>query len=221
MKKVLTILLTILLTFAVGCTVQESEQSSLEADYSTEMSEQPVSAEIMADETVADEAVVDEAVDVEECEAMPIYSSVDELISAVQTEKQAKTASPEAESGDLESLSVLYAPANNIEGFQLKYTEVYPKQVFYYYVPEGEELPYFSWEKGIVISYFREPVTNENEFFAELGLTPDEMGIVYSAVESDMYLVQGDAGIYISVPESLNDYDTIRGLCEMERIEIP
>ena len=168
-----------------------------------------------------DEAVVDEAVDVEECEAMPIYSSVDELVSAVQTERQAKTASPEAQSGELESLSVLYAPANHIEGFQLKNIEVYPKQVFYYYVPEGEALPYFSWKKGIVISYFREPVTNESAFFAKLGLTPDEKGIVYSAAESDMYLIQGDAGIYISVPESLNDYGTIRSLCEMEKIEIP
>lgn len=102
----------------------------------------------------------------------------------------------------------------------MKNIEVYPKQLFYYYVPEGEELPYFSWKKGIVISCFREPVTSENEFFAELGLTPDETGVVYSAVGSDMYLVQGEAGIYISVPESLNDYDTIRSLCEMEKIEI-
>lgn len=205
----------------IGCTVQESVQSSPEADHSTEMSEQPVSDETMADEAVDDEAVVDEVIDVEECEAMPIYSSVEELVSAVQTERQAKTPNPEVESGELESLSVLYAPADPIEGFQLQHIEVYPKQVFYYFVPEGEKLPYFSWKKGIVISYFREPVVDKGAFFAQMGLTPDEMGVAYSAAESDMYFVQEDAGIYISVPESLNDYDTIRSLCEMEKIEIP
>lgn len=95
-EKILTILLAILLLFAVGCTVQKREQSSPEADYNKEMSEQPESAETLVDETVIDEAVADEAVDVEECEIMPLYSSIDELVSAVQTERQAKTASPEA-----------------------------------------------------------------------------------------------------------------------------
>lgn len=204
MKKVLTILLAILLIFAVGCTVQEELQiPPVEVDSSTEVND-----------TAASSA------EVEAERAMPLFNSVEELTAAVKAERQAKTKSSLARSGDLETLSVTYAPANEIDGFQLCMIEVCPDKVFYMYEHEEKEMPYFEWTKGIVFTVYREPSYTLASFCDQYEIEPDEDGFAYSVEKRKLFFEQDNTVMCIEVPEHMNDYDTIRSLCEMEKIEI-
>lgn len=205
MKKLLTILLSILLIFAAGCTLQEELQIPLvEVDSSTEVNDTAASS-----------------VEVDAERPMPLYSSVEELTAAVQAERQAKTKSSLARSGDLETLSVTYAPANEIDGFQLCMIEVCPDKVFYMYEHEGKEMPYFEWTKGIIFTVYRDPSYTLASFCDQYDMIPDEEGFAYDSKMGEVYFIQEDTVISVLVPEHMNDYDTIRSLCEMEKIEIP
>ena len=205
MKKVLTILLVALLICSVGCAVQEELQiPPVEADSSTEINNTAASS-----------------VEADAERAMPTFSSVEELTAAVQTERQAKTKSSLARSGDLETLSVTYAPANEFEGFHLRNIEVMPEIVFYYYEPDGESGPYFEWDTGIIFMIYRDPECTLSLLCEPYGITPDEDGFAYNSETEKMYFERDGTAICVKVPEHMNNYDTIRSLCAMKKVEIP
>ena len=205
MKTIQILLISVFLILAAGCTAQEELQiPPVEADRSTEVNN-------TADSSVEADAEL----------AMPTFSSVEELTTAVQTERQAKTKSSLARSGDLETLSVTYAPVNDIDGFQLCMIEVCPDKVFYMYEHEGKEMPYFEWTKGIIFTVYRDTSYMLESFCNQYEIAPDEDGFAYSAEKRKLFFEQDGTIVCIEVPEHMNDYDTIRSLCEMEKIEIP
>lgn len=209
MKKTLILLLFILLVFTVGCTVQD------------EAKEPPAEvAETSCDEVEADVSE-DPAVDMgAEAEPM-LYSSVEEMMEAVQTERQAKSKDGMAQLSKLDELSMVYVPAESLSGRSLFLIEVSPYAVRYYYMPGGTAAPEFSDTEGIIVSCYREPEYNPDTFFEDNGLVPDEDGFVYEEEKNKMTFIQNDGIISVRVPDILNSYDTLRSLCEIKKIEIP
>lgn len=160
-------------------------------------------------------------VDVELCKEMPIFSSVDEVISTVQSERQSELKSALAQSGELESLSMLYVPANAITGFRLHSVEVTPDRVFSYYVPEGEMQAYFCWERRIIFTQYRSEDVTLQSICNQYGLTLNEDGCVYDEENWRVFYEEDNTVISMQVPEYMNDYETMLILSEMEKIEIP
>ena len=60
-----------------------------------------------------------------------------------------------------------------------------------------------------------------NSICAQNGIAQDAEGFAYKSENETLYFEQDDTVISIQVPEHMNNYDTIRSLCEMEKIEIP
>lgn len=152
--------------------------------------------------------------------AMPQFSSVDELVSAVQAERASTLKSALAQSGELESLSYLYAPSNIIAGYFLYHIEVTPDYVILNMPHEEAVEPYVEWECVIFTQYRKEEVTLHS-ICDRYGLTPNEDGWAYDNESRQVFYELDGTVISIQVPEYMNDYDTIYGLCEMEKIEIP
>lgn len=200
MKKVLTILLVILLSFAVGCTPQEEvidppaqmTETNQDAADATEYEEPPV-------DTVSAEV------------AWPTYTSVEAMIQAIQAKNMAWS--------EIGALSTIYVPPQTLSGCQLYLIEVSPYSIHYYYMP-GETAAGFSYSEGILVTNHREPEFDPNTFFADNHLIPDEDGFVYEADQNEMTFIQDGGIISIRVPDVLNDYDTLRKLCQVKRIEI-
>jgi len=210
MKKVLTILLTILLIFAVGCAVQEKVNETpahvVEANHDVADTDEPEAPRVS----------------VSAAERVSLtYDSVEKMIEAIQTERQAKSKDGMAQVNELEALSVVYVPAESLSGRRLQQIEVSPYAVFYYYMPGGTAAAEFSDTEGIIVSCYREPEYNPDTFFADNGLIPDEDGFVYEEEKNKMTFIQDDGIISVRVPDNLNNYETLRNLCEVEKIEIP
>jgi len=214
MKQFTIILLAILLLLSAGCMSQVKKQNPADGPVQENSAvEMKDSVEIKQPASVSLEPSAEVA--------SMIYSSVDEMTAAIHTERQAKDKDVMARINDLERLSVVYAPANEFEGFQIHHIAVNPYSVFYYYTPEGDTLPGFSYSTGILVTNYRNTKFDTRTFFANNRLHPDEDGFAYDEEMREMTFIQDDAVISIRVPEHMNDYDTIRSLCEMEKIEIP
>ena len=200
MKKLITILFVALFMLTIGCTVKgEAQSPQVVADGPTAGSSGEVSAE-----------------------AMPkFFSTVDEMVNAVQQERQAKSKDSIAQANELEELSDIYAPANEFDGFQLLDIEVNPYSIFYYYMPVDNTSYRFSSSEGILVTLYRNTEFDASRFFAANGYRPDADGFAYEPENCEIAFIQDDTAMSVQVPEYMNDYDTIRSLCEMEKIEIP
>lgn len=209
MKKLLCLFLAVLLLLSVGCEAREEVQQPPE--------------EIMenAEENITEEPKVEANYgSVEVCEEMPVFSSVEELTAAVRAAREEKGSDALAQSGGLAELFELYAPANEIEGFALLSIEVTPERIFYRYSPV-EEGNYFSYSTGILVKVFRGREYTMSSICNQLGAMPDEDGFAYVPDRAELYFTQDQTVISVRVPEHMNDYDTLRSLCRMEKIEIP
>jgi len=121
--------------------------------------------------------------------------------------------------GKVGELSTIYVPPQTLSGRQLYLIEVSPYSIHYYYMP-GETAAGFSYSEGILVTNHREPEFNPNTFFEDNHMIPDEDGFVYEADQNKMTFIQDGGIISIQVPDILNDYDTLRKLCQVKRIDI-
>lgn len=210
MKRTITILVSILiLLLFVGCETRE------------EVQQPPEEIVEHAEANITEEPKVEANYEsVEVCEEMPIFSSVEELTAAVRTAREEKGSDALAQSGGVAELAAFYTPANEREGFELLNIEVTPERIFYRYSPV-EEGDYFSYATGIMVKVFRGREYTMSSICNQLGAMPDEDGFAYVPDRAEMYFTQDQTVISVRVPEHMNDYDTLRSLCQMEKIEIP
>ena len=210
MRIKMILLISIFLLLFVGCEAQEKLHTPL-----TEM-ESGIEENVSVDSpNAADSAAL-------EADAEPLFfSSVEEMTEAVRTERQAKAKDIMAQINELESLSVIYAPRNEMTGYELQFIEVKPNRVFYRYAPVLSEQAESTLGNEIIITLYRNEEASFGALCDQHGITPDEDGFAYREGRGKMYFEQDGMAICIEVPEHLNDYDTIRSLCEMEKIEIP
>ena len=147
------------------------------------------------------------------------FDSVEELAEAIRAARQGKM-DQTARDNRLDELSVLYAPAETCPGFRLFKAEVNPYSVFYYYVPEENEALYIDDAEDITVTVHRGSEFTLESVCKQAQITPDADGFAYAPNKSAIYFQQDDTVISIHAPESMNDYDTLRSLCRMERVEL-
>ena len=145
--------------------------------------------------------------------------SVEELAEAIRAARQGKM-DQTARNNRLDELSVLYAPAETCPGFRLFKAEVNPYSVFYYYVPEENEALYIDDAEDITVTVHRGSEFTMESVCKQAQITPDADGFAYAPEKSSIYFQQDDTVVSIHAPESMNDYDTLRSLCRMERVEL-
>ena len=145
--------------------------------------------------------------------------SVEELAEAIRAARQGKM-DQTARDNRLDELSVLYAPAETCPGFRLFKAEVNPYSVFYYYVPEENEALYIDDAEDITVTVHRGSEFTLESVCKQAQITPDADGFAYAPKKSAIYFQQDGTVVSIHAPESMNDYDTLRSLCRMERVEL-
>ena len=148
-----------------------------------------------------------------------ICGSVQELVDAVRIARQAETKDPTAQNNHLEALSVLYAPAADLDTIRLKEIQVTPHCVFYYCAPaQQEDGQAGSWFE---IGVYRDPSVTMELFCQRCETKPDADGFGYREDCGPIFFQLEDTVVTVSGPEGMCDYDTLRSLCRMDRIEIP
>ena len=132
-----------------------------------------------------------------------------------------------SQNNNLAAIDVYYAPKACPSGFELFAAEVNSYRIFYYYMPTDlEEKPdYFDNSCGIIITVARVDAVNSEDPLAALeqqqNLTRDENGVLYDAAKKKLITQVENTWVSVVVPtESLNDYNAMRSMCEMERIVI-
>lgn len=148
------------------------------------------------------------------------YDSIPALEDAVRAERNASQKNQTGMDNRLEDLSVLYAPAAPYEGFALYQVEVNPYFVFYYYLPEDDQLGQIDSKKDIIVTVHRSDEFTMESLCKQQGITPDADGFAYVPEKGDIFFQLDDTVIMVHAPEHMNDYNTLRSLCEMKRIEI-
>lgn len=210
MRIKMIVLITIFLVLSVGCEAQEKLHTPLK-----EIESGTKEALSVNSLDVANSAVL-------EADAEPLFFfTVEEMTEAVRTERQAKVKDIMAQINELETLSVIYAPKNEMAGYELQFIEVKPNRVFYRYAPVFSEQAESTLGNEIIITLYRNEEASFDALCDQHGITPDEDGFAYREERGKMYFEQDGMAICVEVPEHMNDYDTIRSLCEMEKIEIP
>ncbi len=91
--------------------------------------------------------------------------------------------------------------------------------VFYYYAPEKTEAQYVDDAEDITVTVHRGSAFTMESVCRQAQITPDADGFAYAPKKSKIYFQQDDTVISIHAPASMNDYETLRSLCRMERIE--
>ena len=148
------------------------------------------------------------------------YDSVQALAEAIRAERNAAKKHQIAVDNRLEDLSVLYAPAAPYEGFALFKVEVNPYSVFYYYLPEDDELGQIDPKKDIIVTVYRSDEFTMDSICAQHGIKPDADGFAYAPKNGKIFFQMDDTVIGICAPEDMNDYDTLRSLCQVKRMEL-
>ena len=148
------------------------------------------------------------------------YPSVEALADAVHAEQRAHWKDSLALHDLLEDVSAVYVPAQGYEGFRLHSIEVNPLNIFLYYVPEDSKADGIDASEDIVLTLFRDPETTLESLCAQHGVSPDAEGYAYSEKTGTLYFECDGTLISISGPKGRNDYDALRALCGLERVEI-
>ena len=148
-----------------------------------------------------------------------ICGSVQELIDTVLAERQAETKNPTARNVRLEELSVLYAPSAELDSIRLKEIQVTPHCVFYYCAPSQQDDG--QRENWFEFAAYRDPSVTMELLCQKCDTEPDADGFGYRADCGPIFFRMDDTVITVCGPEGMCDYDTLRSLCRMDRIEIP
>lgn len=185
----LIILLLTLCIFFVGCTFQE------EAKLSNDIQNDNIEEGEKATET---------------------YSTVEDLIIALSN-----TGENTQTNGNNSSIETIYEPAADFEGFKLFQVELVPNAIIYYYLPIDSERNFFMYDEGIQVTCYREGklLDYSLEKIAEReDLECTEDGYLYRSVYNEINFTVGNTIMSITVPDSMNDYETLKELCVARKV---
>lgn len=156
-----------------------------------------------------------------------IFSTVEQLIDAANggdvptVNEEQRQALKTARVTDIE---YFYAPTAAFEGYKLLRVTVSPWNIFYDYVPKDSTADRFSYDSGISVCISREESSDSDDPLkalaeqAGIGLTED--GLLYEPGRQSITFAVGSSWMYIIVPESMNEYETLKKLCKAEKIVI-
>ena len=149
-----------------------------------------------------------------------IFPSVEALTDAVRAEQEAFWKDAVAYGNGLADVSAVYVPAQDYEGFRLFQVAVNPYYIFQYYIPLDSASDMVFDPEDIVITQSRSREMTLESVCAPHGISPDGDGYAYSAKHGDLFFERDGTVIFISAPEGMDDYDSLRALCELERVDI-
>ncbi len=152
-----------------------------------------------------------------DCDAFPVFLCIDELINEINNGPVLYKNSIN-ESVDLYDIEFFYAleepPA---PGYCLCSIEVWDACIVFCYAPENDRMGVNS-RKLIAVTYTREDKFPGCfvEFLDNGELTED--GYIYNANKNKIFVPVGDSCADIQVPDSMNNYDTIKAMCKFDKI---
>ncbi len=159
----------------------------------------------------------DKGIQQTDTDAFPIFLSIDELINEINNGPVLYENSIN-ESVDLYDIEFFYAleeaPA---PGYYLCSIEVWDACIVFCYAPENDQMGVNS-RNLIAVTYTREDKFPGcfDEFLDNGELTED--GYIYNVNNNKIYMPVGDSCVDIQVPDSMNNYETIKEMCKFNKI---
>ncbi len=172
---------------------------------------------VPASEPLEDDAAQNEDILVEAEEDACVFSTVDDLLAYIWEVRNRDLQEHRAEVNHIAELSVLIMPAGAYDGYALHQVEVVPECVIYTFNPIGET---FTEDTGITVTTYRNSEATLASVCGPLGIEPNEMGYAYSESDRTILFTKDGTVISIRVPESMNSYETLLGMCTMSKMQI-
>lgn len=207
MRKFISVLLLLCLTIGVFAACEKADGATAVTEPTGESHSQKES------ETAHTDGLV-----IEIDPAPEVFSSLPEMISAIK----------EADGGtddimNLDAIEYFYAPAKPIEGQELLCIEVLEWIVTYYYMPVGSAEP-FNYDEGLTVTYRRSDRMTEGYTLGEMaeryGMEITDDGLLYDPERNEIVFSAGDSTMHITVPDSMNEYELLKGYCYAEKITV-
>ena len=206
---------------------KSSEDSIPDSSEVTEVQEpeQPVTDEQINNNVDAN--ISDESTDSEDyCMAEMEFSSVEELVTSLKEKKYPDMVYFEQNKADL--IDYFYAPVAEIPGYELQNVMLGPWYVTFRYVPQEELGKEFDWLDNDHIFYYytRNDRAVAFDMEAELKKFADKRGEIiddgvwYNSERSEISFLVDKSMVHFTFPDSMNDYETLKPLLEMEKITI-
>ena len=166
---------------------------------------------------------------------MAEFETLDELKAAWKIAKQKQEQNEELSIDEalLVVLEQIPYPTAEVEGYFLKNISVSKFSVHYDYFREGATQFYMPDENGNLVRQYMEYVFNledlggadgfeivAEQFRTQYQLEPTEDGVIYDAKGSRMSFRVGMSHGLVTVPDFMNQYDTILSLCQYEIITL-
>lgn len=155
------------------------------------------------------------------------YETLEDLTDSIQEANQ-KQANDEKLTDDdevLVALEKVYKPAVDIADYTMYKIDVSKYYIRYWYRPNDIENPV---PKELLYYTFRLPRKDVDQFAQvveqyreQKQIEVNEDGMLYDPENQDVTFPMETSFGYVTVPESMNQYETILPLCQYEILEIP
>ena len=227
-RMILLFLALCMLATLAGCReqVQDAPADGAPAVEVPEMPEEPAIEEDYEDDDAAtvildEDEITEEEPVIDEAEAVScVFPSVEAMMEAVEAEQHAFWKDQIALNNRLTEIDAVYVIAQDRESFELHSVEVTPNYIFLYYGSQDPESGMVVGPEDMIVTTHRGRDTTMESVCAEHGISPDGDGFAYCEEHGVLYYEQDGTILSVSAPAGRNDYDSLRALCELERVEI-
>lgn len=159
------------------------------------------------------------------CYADPSFENMQELIKALKNKTYADSTGVHSIESTAIEKGYFYAPAKEFPGFRLMEIVLSKDRLVFYYVPNDHDSKWFSRETGILVMYSLEEPADPNKHPMSViadyySLPKTDTGYLYIEDANTIYFELGAAWMSIMVPDSMNDYETLKSLCVAEKISL-
>ena len=216
MKKYITLLLILVILISGIFFVKEYIHND------THSTSDSAGLQVLSDGQDALDSTAPVEEDIAFCELPAVFDCSQELISALRAgvcETRNGTYSLQSIKQKIDSV---YIPAAIPDGFVLYGIDLTEHAITYLYVQEEyAEKSIFSSANGIVVDFSLYTMADPLSGIAEQYDIPiNEEGYIYSPEDNMIVFAPGNTWMAITVPDSMNNYDTLKSLCVVERVSI-
>ncbi len=157
-------------------------------------------------------------------DAAPIvYRSLDDMLADLTDGSMKHAENSNFELFGLDQVQSLYIPAFERDDYRLHFVEMKGDSAKYYYVPsecDAQTADLYLNSISIIVTIVdlkQHPSSTPEGMVASGRFEWKEEGYAYSQVYRQVAFAVENAGIVIRVPDHMNDYNTIRSLCKVQR----
>ena len=159
------------------------------------------------------------------CALPTSFDSIQELVSALKAGTYASAQGTSYIQSARQKMDAIYVPAAIPDGFVLWGLDMNEYRISYFYAQEEDaKESIFPSSRGIVVVFSLEPSDTGAHPLAGIAdqyeIPINEEGYIYSPEDNKIFFAPGNTRMAITVPDSMNNYDTLKSLCVVERIGI-